>query len=585
MTVLRDADRPKIERFALSIRLRTLERLSGLLCRDEADRLARPVLDEMLRYFEGEDNWVESLETALRLLQLSLRTGSRDRGQALNKYLDHQFADIDTLRGRATRLFHRDREITRRSAWVWLRNFLHIRRMEAVCKAIRNPLTDGNLWRGFEIIYRTRHLATRSLSRHARLLAAADLRSSDREDDSFGRNLYDDPPRDISFGSDDGSLRDRLALIDSFVRRSDADPWRIPAERLFLCTRPPTYFDVARRLLHSAASGPIEDGLFSGLLALVNSIRGTQYSEPIADPVDGHTVRLRGVITSPEDEIDPQLILGNLVVKEDWLHRTMDGNAALVVERIEGLNDLIGAARRHAKKSNGNSLLILPELALPRQWMRYLANHVATLDEFGIIVGLEYKIDRKIVYNEAWSILPGGWRTVMPWSWEKGFPAREEERELNNRGLTFPLHRSRAGLDKVVLDTSYGRFSVLICSELMEARHMSSLLRKIEILVVPAWNKDTASYDHLVQSVGLQLHSIVAIANNGYYSDCRVWAPRSVRWQRDLCRLIERNINDVVSVAIPLRSLRNFRMLDTARRPVPVRCVRQRSWRLLPPGW
>lgn len=137
----------------------------------------------------------------------------------------------------------------------------------------------------------------------------------------------------------------------------------------------------------------------------------------------------------------------------------------------------------------------------------------------------------------------------------------------------------------MVVDSSFGRFSVLICSELMEARQVADLLRRVEIVLVPSWNTDTASYDHLVQSVGLQLHSVVAIANNGLFSDSRVWAPRSVRWERDLCRLIERKVDEVLSVVVPLRSLREFRNLGSLRRQVPMREVVQREWRLLPPDW
>ena len=66
----------------------------------------------------------------------------------------------------------------------------------------------------------------------------------------------------------------------------------------------------------------------------------------------------------------------------------------------------------------------------------------------------------------------------------------------------------------------------------------------------------------------------MAIANNGQYSDCRAWAPRSERWERDLCRLIERGIDDVVPVDIPLRSLVAFHAGNAAK-----------GWRPLPPDW
>jgi hypothetical protein len=127
---------------------------------------------------------------------------------------------------------------------------------------------------------------------------------------------------------------------------------------------------------------------------------------------------------------------------------------------------------------------------------------------------------------------------------------------------------------RTVAKSALGSLSVLICSELIEARRVADLLGRVNVVLCPAWNTDTSSYDHLIQSAGFQLHSIIAIANNGHYSDCRAWAPRSERWERDLCRLIERNVDDVVHVDIPLSELVAF------HNGQPVK-----GWRPLPPDW
>lgn len=161
-------------------------------------------------------------------------------------------------------------------------------------------------------------------------------------------------------------------------------------------------------------------------------------------------------------------------------------------------------------------------------------------------------------------------------------------------------------IPRTVVRSPWGALSVLICSELIEAGRVADLLGRVDVVLCPAWNPDTASYDHLIQSVGLQLHSIIAIANNGHYSDCRTWAPRTERWERELCRLIERDVDDVVYVDIPLASLVAFhagikqakdqyaRLSDALKR-ADLGAARKElqklneklpgAWRPLPPDW
>jgi len=178
------------------------------------------------------------------------------------------------------------------------------------------------------------------------------------------------------------------------------------------------------------------------------------------------------------------------------------------------------------------------------------------------------------------AVLPTEWASTFAWFWTKRNPARDEEDALRKRGLSF--YRPRSQRLRTVLRTQYGALSVLICSEMIESRLVGELVGRTDIVLVPSWNPDTASYDHLIQSVGLQLHSFVAIANNGFYSDCRMWAPRRSRWERDVCRLIERRGNDVVFADLPLGDLLAYRknpLLPKEQKEPKV------SWRPLPPAW
>jgi hypothetical protein len=154
-------------------------------------------------------------------------------------------------------------------------------------------------------------------------------------------------------------------------------------------------------------------------------------------------------------------------------------------------------------------------------------------------------------------------------------PAREEARQLAS--LPIPVRFPPPGTQpRVSVRSPWGRLSVLICSELIESRRVADLLGRAEVILCPSWNPDTSSYDHLIQSTGLQLHAIIAIANNGHYSDCRIWAPLRTRWKRDICRLIERDVNEIVYAYIPLGSLERFHSPGAQD---------SQDWRPLPPDW
>lgn len=193
------------------------------------------------------------------------------------------------------------------------------------------------------------------------------------------------------------------------------------------------------------------------------------------------------------------------------------------------------------------------------------------------MTGLEYLHDPKHpqVSNQVFAVLPGPFSSAAAWPWTKRLPAREEGQQLAKLkpAVSFPP-APPSSVARTVVKSPWGALSVLICSELIEARRVADLIGRVDVVLCPAWNTDTSSYDHLIQSVGFQLHSIIAIANNGHYSDCRAWAPRSERWERDLCRLIERDVDDVVHVDIPLASLVAFHK----GRP-------DKDWRPLPPDW
>jgi hypothetical protein len=438
-------------------------------------------------------------------------------------------------------------------------------------------------------------LTGNQLIRRAKKLAAADLRMFDRDDDRgsglvVGRtNAAYSPP--IA-----SELNARFKTIEDFVNGlSDTDPWKVSPSRLFLSTRPPSYFDVSSRLLEAETRSRVSKTIFSVLISAVNAIRGTQYQDPEGFVHDPHTVSTDWMLSfagglGGQHLPDPRLILGNLTVTDaEW--KASLRVPLLSLDRLARLAKLLTKAELAASDENlppglHRNLLLLPELSLPRAWLRSVAHYVLQLgarSRFGFVVGLEYQQRApNLVENQVFAVLPGPFSTVLPWCWWKEFPADIEARELRKRGrrLVGPTSARRT-----VLRTEYGAISVLICSELLEASKVATLRDRVELVLVPAWNQDTTSYDHLVQATGLSLGAVVAVANNGDFSDCRAWAPRTNAWERDLCRLVEPRQQSVVSVRVPLGELRTHHAGKTPVHPPPKRRESKPKWKPLPPDW
>jgi len=98
LRVLRDADRAKLEHFALSNTLHSLERMSVMVDPEDARKLARQTLERIGRFLAGEEDWVENLELAFRILRLGLATQDGQEFQKLNRWMDSMWGSVRQLK-------------------------------------------------------------------------------------------------------------------------------------------------------------------------------------------------------------------------------------------------------------------------------------------------------------------------------------------------------------------------------------------------------------------------------------------------------------------------------------------------------
>ena len=121
LRALRDADRAKLEHFALSNSLRSSERISSLVELTEVGDLAQRTLEKIRRFLGGEDDWVESIGLGFRLLSLGVGCGDWTESRELSNWMDSLWGTVDQLRASAGTLSHRGRPLTGGAAFTSMR--------------------------------------------------------------------------------------------------------------------------------------------------------------------------------------------------------------------------------------------------------------------------------------------------------------------------------------------------------------------------------------------------------------------------------------------------------------------------------
>lgn len=242
--------------------------------------------------------------------------------------------------------------------------------------------------------------------------------------------------------------------------------------------------------------------------------------------------------------------------------------------RYRRLNRLINGV---ISQPDGASYFILPELSLPAHWFMRIAQKLKGRG-ISFITGIEYvHASKKRVRNQVWAALTHdglGFPSLLVYRQDKQAPALQEERDLYQfGGLTMrPESPWKAGQPPVIQHGEF-QFALMVCSELTNIRYRASLRGKVDALFVPEWNRDTESFNALVESSALDVHAYVIQCNDRNYGDSRIRAPYKDSWRRDILR-VKGGIHDYcVTGRIDIKSLRQFqssyRSPDGPFKPVP----------------
>lgn len=321
------------------------------------------------------------------------------------------------------------------------------------------------------------------------------------------------------------------------------------------------------------------------IVRTVNALRGTDYRPEVFAAVRPG-VRVVHLDLAETAAPTVRVLLANVPVSHAAYEAAVKGTPLLSSARLRVLDDVwreLRSAVRSAPKGTP-SLVVFPELSIPRRWRRTLERQ-ASSENVSVIAGLEYRATAAGLENQAVGIFTKRMRVALPVCWTKRHPARVEVTEIPK--ITKGRQQFSGGTigRRLVVDSRYGRLGVLICSELLEAQALADLVGHIELLAVPAWNPDTASFDYVANAAaGLLVHTFVAIANNAEASDSRILTPiKTPRWEREWCRIIHRNESRAVWADVPLGQLRQVHRGGARTFTDPD--GQKRKFRPLPPAW
>ena len=318
---------------------------------------------------------------------------------------------------------------------------------------------------------------------------------------------------------------------------------------LLFATRP---FGLAE--LFVVAKDPFADAAYKLMQAVVLALRGFNLNEK--------TPRFnKGILHIPDGAFQPKLA----IAVSSWQTQYSTWVAAVTrspdpdIGRYARLARLVNSVISQPK---GTRYFILPELALPAHWFMRIAQKLQGRG-ISLITGIEYlHAGKGRVRNQLWAALTHdglGFPSMMIYRQDKQRPALHEEQELQRlAGLEMKPDPGKAWKIPPVIQHGKFRFAMLVCSELTNISYRAALRGEVDALFVPEWNKDTESFNALVESAALDIHAYVIQCNDRQYGDSRIRAPYKNSWERDVLR-VKGGIDDYcVTGKVDIQLLRQF---------------------------
>jgi predicted amidohydrolase len=200
-----------------------------------------------------------------------------------------------------------------------------------------------------------------------------------------------------------------------------------------------------------------------------------------------------------------------------------------------------------------SDLLILPELSLPRKYMRVIKRKLHSLDkDLMIISGISFeKLNSKTMLNQG--VLLDRHNEII---FNKLQPSPTiEAKELKTYGMRLkPTNKINIYEHK-----KFGRFAVLICYDFLSLPIQDLLYKKIDTLFILAFNSDVSGFEFTAEAfVRMSLINVVMV-NCGNYGGSLAISPLRDVHKRVRMIIKGNDVNSINTIKIPVNALYQYK--------------------------
>lgn len=213
----------------------------------------------------------------------------------------------------------------------------------------------------------------------------------------------------------------------------------------------------------------------------------------------------------------------NIQVKDSNYIDSLYGKPNLSKERKDVLLHILDESVRTKVKTH---LLVLPELALPADWLDLMADQ-SRRKQIGVISGLEYIVKNKgkFALNIVLTILPVSigkhYKDCILVPRIKNHYSPTEKKFLLDEGFHIPQTKPYYNL----FHWRKSYFSVYNCFELASIEDRAVMKGKVDFLVATELNPDTNFYSDIIGSWTRDIHCFVIQVNTSEFGDSRILHP------------------------------------------------------------